>query len=93
MTYVLSYLTALAVFVFPSVALASDGGESKPWYTGGVPILLLLLAVAVVIWRLPRVKGEHLAHLDDPSFRTRRAVNWFVLGVKAKLKCHTCWQS
>lgn len=80
MTRVLSYLTALIVFVFPSLALASEGGESKPWYTGFAPILLLLLVVAIVMWRLPRVK-DRLPHLDNPNFRMRRAINWLTLGM------------
>lgn len=51
---------------------------TQPWYTGFMPILLILVAVAIVVWRLPRVKG--LPHLDDHDYRLRRAVNWLVLG-------------
>ena len=78
MTNALSCLTALAVALFPALAFAS-GGEAKPWYTGGTPILLLLVVVAIVVWRLPRVKVD-LPHLGDFDFRMRRAINWLVLG-------------
>lgn len=53
------------------------------WYTGFTPILLLLGAVAIVIWRLPKVREEfpgQLAHLKDDSYRLRRALNWLLLG-------------
>lgn len=81
MAYVLSCLMAFTVGLFPALAFASDGGEPEPsWYEGFAPILLLLLAVAIVMWRLPRVK-DHLPHLDNPSFRLRRSINWLTLGM------------
>ncbi|MEK7189511.1 MAG: hypothetical protein AAB666_00845, partial [Patescibacteria group bacterium] len=49
-----------------------------------MPILLLLGAVAILIWRLPKVKEEfpgQLAHLQDGGYRFRRAVNWLSAGV------------
>lgn len=50
----------------------------KPWYTGFTPILLLLVAVAIVVWRLPKVQG--LPHLENSAYRRRRALNWLVAG-------------
>lgn len=77
MTQALSYLTALAVALFPALAWAS-GGEAKAWWENLIPIGILLAAIAFVVWRLPRAKG--LSHLDDNQFRVRRAMNWLVLG-------------
>ncbi len=39
-------------------------------------ILLLLVAIAVVLWRLPKVEIDH-----SPEFRRRRFWNWFPLGL------------
>ncbi len=78
MAHALSILTALAVALFPALAFAS-GGEAKAWYTGITPILLLLVAVAIVVWRLPKVQG--LPHLDNQAYRRRRALNWLVAGM------------
>lgn len=53
------------------------------WYTGFTPILALLGAVAIVIWRLPKVKEKfpgQLAHLQDSRYCRRRALNWLLLG-------------
>ena len=53
------------------------------WYTGFTPICLLLGAVAILIWRLPKVKEEfpgQLAHLQDGLYRLRRVWNWLSLG-------------
>jgi OPA family glycerol-3-phosphate transporter-like MFS transporter len=73
-----------ALIVFGAVpALAGGGNEAKPWYTGFTPILLLLGAIALVIWRLPGVKEEfpgQLAHLQDTRYRMRRMWNWVLLG-------------
>jgi OPA family glycerol-3-phosphate transporter-like MFS transporter len=40
------------------------------------PILLLLVAIAIVLWRLPRVDLGHSA-----AFKRRRFWNWFPLGL------------
>ena len=73
----------LVMFVgFP--ALAGGNESSKAWYEGLIPILLLLGAVAVVIWRMKPIEEEHpgqLAHRAVLGFRTRRAMNWLVLGL------------
>jgi OPA family glycerol-3-phosphate transporter-like MFS transporter len=47
------------------------------WLSNVLPILILLLAVGVVIGRLPRVKG--LDYSD--KFRRRRVMNWLPLGL------------
>lgn len=41
-----------------------------------LPILLLLAAIAVVLWRLPKVDVGHSA-----AFKRRRFLNWFPLGL------------
>lgn len=41
-----------------------------------VAILILLGAIAVVLWRLPKVEIEH-----SPAYRRRRFWNWFPLGL------------
>jgi OPA family glycerol-3-phosphate transporter-like MFS transporter len=41
-----------------------------------IPILLLLIAVALVLWRLPKVDLGH-----KPAFRRRRVQNWLPLGL------------
>ncbi len=41
-----------------------------------IPISLILVAVAIVIWRLPRVEVGH-----SDAFRRRRFLNWFPLGL------------
>ncbi len=41
-----------------------------------IPILLLLVAVALTLWRLPKVDLGH-----SPSFRRRRVQNWLPLGL------------
>lgn len=41
-----------------------------------IAILLLLGAIAVVLWRLPKVEIQH-----SPEFRRRRFFNWFPLGL------------
>ncbi len=41
-----------------------------------MPILLLLAAVAVVVWRLPKVDLGH-----SPAFERRRILNWVPLGL------------
>ena len=75
----LTYLLFLS-----SAALAAEAGMSKPWYTGFTPILLLLGAVAFVIWRVPKPKPDYpgqFVHLETPGFRVRRAINWLVVGL------------
>ena len=47
-----------------------------PWLEKFLPILLLLVAVSVVVARLPRVKLGH-----EPGFLVRRRWNWIVLGL------------
>lgn len=64
-------------------ALAGGGGGGRPWYSGFAPILLLLGAIALVIWRMPAVKEEfpgQLAHARDMRYRLRRMWNWVLLG-------------
>ncbi len=46
------------------------------WLSNLVPILLLLGAVGLVLWRLPRVD---LGHTE--AFKRRRFFNWFPLGL------------
>jgi OPA family glycerol-3-phosphate transporter-like MFS transporter len=46
------------------------------WLSNLLPILMLLAAIALVLWRLPKVQ---LGHTD--AFRTRRFFNWFPLGL------------
>ena len=47
-----------------------------PWLEKFLPILLLLIAVSVVVSRLPKVD---LGHQED--FKRRRRWNWIVLGL------------
>ena len=72
-------------FVVLNSATAFAGGntDSKPWYTGFVPILLLLGAVSIMFWRLPKAKEDFSGQLDylkNKAYRYRRAINWLVLG-------------
>lgn len=46
------------------------------WLRELLPILLLLAAIMVVLWRLPKVDLGH-----SPEFRRRRILNWFPLGM------------
>jgi OPA family glycerol-3-phosphate transporter-like MFS transporter len=46
------------------------------WISKAAPIFLLLIVVALVLWRLPRVEIDH-----SPAFRRRRFWNWFPLGL------------
>lgn len=46
------------------------------WLSNLLPILMLLGAIALVLWRLPKVE---LGHSD--AFRKRRFMNWFPLGL------------
>ncbi|MFZ5440997.1 MAG: MFS transporter [Myxococcota bacterium] len=46
------------------------------WLSNLLPIVLLLGAIAAVLWRLPKVE---LGHTD--SFKKRRFWNWFPLGL------------
>lgn len=80
-------LTEIAVFALVMLlaipGLAGDNGNEKPWYTGFMPILILLGVVAFVIWRLPKIKEERpgqLAHLEVDGYCARRAFNWLLLG-------------
>jgi MFS transporter, OPA family, glycerol-3-phosphate transporter len=41
-----------------------------------IAILILLGAIAVVLWRLPKVEVGH-----SPQFKRRRFLNWFPLGI------------
>ena len=47
------------------------------WLEELLPILILLVAVVIVIARLPKVEG--LDHSD--AFRRRRVMNWLPLGL------------
>ncbi|MCY2961251.1 MAG: MFS transporter [Planctomycetota bacterium] len=47
-----------------------------PWLENSLPILLLLVAVSVVVSRLPRVDLGH-----DERLKKRRRWNWIVLGL------------
>ncbi len=70
---------ALAVFILlalPAVALAADE-EEKAWWEEFAPIAILLVVIAVVIGRLPKVEG--LGHTD--AYRRRRLLNWLPLGL------------
>jgi OPA family glycerol-3-phosphate transporter-like MFS transporter len=46
------------------------------WIEKAYPILLLLVAVGVVLWRLPKVDLGH-----SPEFKRRRVLNWLPLGL------------
>ncbi|MBM4377411.1 MAG: MFS transporter [Deltaproteobacteria bacterium] len=46
------------------------------WLTKTAPILLLLAAVGVVLWRMPKVELGHSA-----AFKRRRVQNWLPLGL------------
>lgn len=46
------------------------------WLSNLLPILLLLAAIAVVLWRLPAVELGHSA-----KFKQRRVANWLPLGL------------
>lgn len=46
------------------------------WLNQLLPILLLLAAIGVVMWRLPKIDLGHSA-----AFRRRRFFNWFPLGL------------
>ncbi len=46
------------------------------WLRELLPILLLLAAIMVVLWRLPKIDLGH-----SPEFRRRRILNWFPLGM------------
>jgi OPA family glycerol-3-phosphate transporter-like MFS transporter len=47
-----------------------------PWFENFLPILLLLVAVAIVVSRLPKVDLGH-----DERLKKRRRLNWIVLGL------------
>ena len=47
-----------------------------PWLRELLPILILLVVIAVVVRRLPRVDVGH-----SDAFRTRRFLNWFPAGM------------
>lgn len=73
-----AFCTLIAATAFADTATAE-----KPWYTGFTSIVILLAAIAIVIWRLPKVKEEkpgQLDHLKDSAYRFRRAINWLVIG-------------
>ena len=46
------------------------------WLSDLLPIVLLLMAIGLVLWRLPKLD---LGHSD--AFRRRRLFNWFPLGM------------
>jgi OPA family glycerol-3-phosphate transporter-like MFS transporter len=46
------------------------------WIEKSAPIGLLLAAIAIVLWRLPKVELGH-----SPAFRQRRTLNWLPLGI------------
>ena len=73
---------AVALGAMPVFASGGGGGKTPP-YMEFAPILLLLGAIAILVWRLPKVKEEfpsQLAHLQDPALRFRRMLNWVTLG-------------
>lgn len=47
-----------------------------PWLSNALPIFLLLLAIGVVLRRLPRVDMGH-----SEAFKRRRVMNWLPLGL------------
>lgn len=49
--------------------------QLPPWASDILPLGLLLAAVWVLLWRLPKV---HLGH--SPRFKRRRVLNWLPLG-------------
>ncbi|MCB9547776.1 MAG: MFS transporter [Myxococcales bacterium] len=70
---VLLFLSALA-----APALAAAPGADEPGFLEKLsPILVLLVVVAVVVARLPRVEG--VVHTD--AYRRRRLMNWLPLGL------------
>lgn len=46
------------------------------WLSQMLPILILLAAISLVLWRLPKVELGH-----SPEFKRRRFFNWFPLGL------------
>jgi OPA family glycerol-3-phosphate transporter-like MFS transporter len=60
--------------------LAADApvaeGAVPTWLSNLVPIVLLLGAVSLVLWRLPKVELGH-----SEAFKRRRFWNWFPLGM------------
>lgn len=77
-------LFVLTLFSSLTVMAAEVATPEKPWYTGITPILMLLAVLAIVFWRMPKVKEDfarQLSHREDKSFRHRRTLNWIVLGL------------
>jgi len=76
---VIAGLIALAIVIWPELAFAA-GDEKSALQTSAekfLPILILLVVVAFVLYRLPKVEG--LGHTND--YRRRRVLNWLPLGL------------
>jgi MFS transporter, OPA family, glycerol-3-phosphate transporter len=52
------------------------GAPVPQWLSNLTPIGMLLVVIAVVLWRMPRVDLGH-----SPAFRKRRLLNWIPLGL------------
>ena len=50
--------------------------DLPPWLEQLLPIIILLVAIAFVLWRVPKVDIGH-----SPAFKKRRLLNWFPLGL------------
>ena len=68
----------LALLALPGIAEAGSGGESAVVASlrEFLPIAILLVVIAIVLLRLPRID---LGHSD--AFRRRRVLNWLPLGL------------
>jgi OPA family glycerol-3-phosphate transporter-like MFS transporter len=75
---------------FPSAARSAEAAaeSSLPWYLDGfAPIGILLVAIGIVLWRLPKIKLHEsdpidaLDHLTNPEYVRRRMWNWLMLGI------------
>ncbi|MDO8598578.1 MAG: hypothetical protein Q7S02_00530, partial [bacterium] len=65
-------MALVALIVFGAAPALAGGEGDRPWYSGFTPILLLLGAIAIVIWRMPAVKEDffgQLAHTRDTRYR------------------------
>lgn len=79
----LALFACIALGAMPVFAGAGGGGKAPP-YMEFAPILLLLGAIGILVWRLPKVKEEfpgQLAHKQDLLLLFRRTVNWMSHGV------------
>lgn len=81
--WMIGEVALVALIVFGAAPALAGGEGARPWYSGFTPILLLLGAIAIVIWRMPAVKEDflgQLAHTRDTRYRFRRMGNWVLLG-------------